>query len=422
MPFERSEPVLGIRLVTESMPHVRSVSIGLWVDVGARDETDDIAGASHFLEHMLFKGTTKRDAQDIANAFDAVGGEVNAYSAHEHTCIYARVLDADLPMAVDYIGDMFTDAALRDDEIDSERRVILEEIHMAADVPEDRVHDLYAEIAWPGHPLGRAVLGTEQTVGAMSRDAVDGFYRAGYVPDRLVVSAAGNISHDDVAALVQSAFPVGSKPWRRTASSAAVFGAPCVRHDNRRSEQVHLVWGVEGISRTDPDRYAQSVMSVLFGGGMSSRLFQEVREKRGLAYSIYSGDHLHLECGSFIVYAGTQGESAADVLKIVRDEAGAIAAGGATEAEVERAKGHVRGSIVLSMDDPGGRMSRLGRSELVHGEVASIDELIARVDAVTADDVARVSQRLFGNGSAVLACVGPVADGALDFAVEPLAH
>jgi len=403
------------------MRHVRSVSIGLWVDVGARDETDDIAGASHFLEHMLFKGTAKRDAQDIANSFDAVGGEVNAYSAHEHTCIYARVLDDDLPMAVDVIGDMFTDAALRDDEISSERKVILEEIHMAADVPEDRVHDLFAEAAWPGHPLGRPVLGTESTVGGMTRHAVDSFYRSGYIPDRLVVSAAGNISHDDVAELVQRALPVGSAPQRRRAADAPRFGGPCVRHDNQRSEQVHLVWGVEGLSRTDPDRYTQSVMSVLFGGGMSSRLFQEVREKRGLAYSIYSTDHLYLECGTFGVYAGTQSETAGEVLRIVRDEAAALASGGATEAEVERAKGHVRGGIVLSMDDPGGRMSRLGRSELVHGEVLTVDDLLALVDAVTTEDVARVSKRLFGGGGGVLACVGPVPEGSLDFAVEPLA-
>jgi predicted Zn-dependent peptidase len=418
--FERSEPIPGVRLVTETMPHVRSVSVGFWIDVGARDETDDIAGAAHFLEHMLFKGTRTRDARDIANAFDAVGGEVNAYSAHEHTCMYARVLDADLPMAFDVMSDMFTNAALRADEVESERRVILEEIHMAADVPEDRVHDLFSATAWPNQPLGRAVLGTEGTVGALDRERLDEFYRAGYVPDRLVVAAAGNITHGDVASLVRDSLPSGTAPWTRRAGGTARFGGPNVRHDNRRSEQVHLVWGVDGLPRTDPDRYAQSVMSVLLGGGMSSRLFQEVREKRGLAYSIYSAEHLYLECGTFSVYAGTQAGTAAEVLRIVRDEAAAVASGDASEEEVERAKGHVRGSIVLSMDDPGGRMSRIGRSEQVHGEVVSIDEILERVDAVTTEDVARVSKRLFGGGGAVLACVGPVAEGALDFAVEPL--
>jgi predicted Zn-dependent peptidase len=419
LPFERSEPLVGVRLVTEPMPHVRSVSIGLWVDVGSRDETDDIAGASHFLEHLLFKGTARRSAQDIAEAFDSVGGEINAYSAREHTCVYARVLDADLPMAVDILGDMFHEAALRSDEVESERRVVLEEIHMASDVPEDRVHDLFSSTAWPGHALGRPVLGTEQTVGGMSRDRIEEFYRKGYVPDRLVVSAAGNVSQDDITKQIQAAFRNGTDAKRRAATDKPKFGAPTAAYDTRDSEQVHLVWGVESVGRKDPDRYAQSVMSTLYGGGLSSRLFQEVREKRGLAYSIYSADHMYLETGSFTVYAGTQGSNAAEVMKIVRDEAGKVAGGELTEEEVERAKGHVRGGLVLSMDDPGGRMSRLGRSELVHGEVLTVDELLEKVDAVTVADVERVAKRIFVNGGAVLASVGPVAEGSLDFAVEP---
>ena len=403
------------------MSHVRSVSIGLWVDTGARDESDDIAGASHFLEHMLFKGTSKRSAQDIANAFDAVGGEINAYSAREHTCFYARVLDRDLPMAVEILGDMFRDAALRPDEFESERRVILEEIHMAADVPEDLVHDVFAKIAWPGHPLGRPVLGTEQTVGSMSVEQLAGFYRRGYETDRLVIAVAGNIEHGSVAGLVREAFEEGSAPERRRPGDAPNFGAATASYDTRESEQVHLVWGMQGIARTDPDRYPLSVLSVLYGGGMSSRLFQEVREKRGLAYSIYSSEHMYLESGTFTVYAGTQAESAPEVLKIVRDEAANLAGGEVTEAEVERAKGHVRGGLVLSMDDPGGRMSRLGRSELVHGEVLTIDDLLAKVDAVSVDDVTRVARRVFAAPGAALACVGPVEQGTLDFAAEPLA-
>jgi predicted Zn-dependent peptidase len=403
------------------MPHVRSVSIGLWIDLGSRDEPGEIAGASHFLEHMLFKGTPARSALDIANAFDAVGGEVNAYSSREHTCFYARVLDTDLPMAVDVLGDMFRDAALRDDEIESERRVVLEEIHMAADVPEDLVHDRYSAAAWPGHPLGRPVLGTELTVGSMGADRIRAFYREGYTPNRLVIAVAGNVDHASVADLIRGSFAPGSAPVKRQSTSKPAFAGPLVNHDQRDSEQVHLVWGLESVSREDPDRYALSVMSTLYGGGMSSRLFQEVREKRGLAYSIYSGEHLHLETGTFTVYAGTQTETAAEVLKIVREEAQALTAGDVSEDEVERAKGQMRGGLVLSMDDPGGRMSRLGRSELVHGEVLTIDDLLARVDAVTRDDVVRVAGRTFGGGC-VLASVGPVPEGLLDFAVDPLGH
>jgi predicted Zn-dependent peptidase len=403
------------------MPHVRSVSVGFWLDTGARDETDELAGAAHFLEHMLFKGTEARTAQEIANAFDAVGGEVNAYSAREHTCFYARVLDRDLPMAVEILADMFRNASLRPDEFESERRVILEEIHMAADVPEDFVHDVFAAAAWPGHALGRPVLGTLDTIGSMSVDQLRGFYRAGYLTDRLVVAAAGNVSHDDVAALLRDAFDPGTAAARRSASDLPRFGNGGLTRDDRESEQVHLVWGLEAVGREDPDRYPLSVMSVLYGGGMSSRLFQEIREKRGMAYSIYSAEHMYKETGSFTVYAGTQASSAPEVLKIVRDEAAALAAGEVTTDEVERAKGHVRGGLVLSMDDPGGRMSRLGRSELVHGEVHTVDDLIAKIDAITVDDVTRVARRVFGGRGATLACVGPVPEGTLDFAVEPLA-
>jgi predicted Zn-dependent peptidase len=235
-----------------------------------------------------------------------------------------------------------------------------------------------------------------------------------------VVGAAGNVSQDALTSLVQSGFRNGVQAKRRQVSEKARFGGPRAAYDTRDSEQVHLVWGTEALGRTDPDRYAQSVMSVLYGGGLSSRLFQEIREKRGLAYSIYSADHMYLECGSFSVYAGTQSSNAAEVMKIIRDEGGKIAGGELTEEEVERAKGHVRGGLVLSMDDPGGRMSRLGRSELVHGEVLTVDELLDKVDAVTKEDVQRIAQRVFGGGGAVLAAVGPVAEGSLDFAVEPL--
>jgi predicted Zn-dependent peptidase len=403
------------------MPHVRSVSVGLWIDIGSRDESSEVAGASHFLEHLLFKGTRTRDAQDIANAFDRVGGEVNAYSAREHTCFYARVLDDDLPMALDVLGDMFRDAALRPDEVESERRVILEEIHMAGDVPEDLVHDLFTEAVWPDHPLGRSVLGTPATVGDMSVERIEGFYRNAYVTDRLVVAVSGNVDHAALEEHVRRTFAPGSAPIRRSAADKPPFGPSAVVHDPRGSEQVHLVWGVEGLSRTDPDRYALTVLGVLYGGGMSSRLFQEVREQRGLAYSIYSGENMHLDTGNVYVYAGTQPESAAEVLKIVREEAGALAAGEVTSDEVERAKGHVRGGLVLSMDDPGGRMSRVGRSELVHGEVATIDELLHRVESVTTEDVTRVAQRVFGTCAPVLASVGPVPSGVLDFSVDRLA-
>jgi predicted Zn-dependent peptidase len=288
-------------------------------------------------------------------------------------------------------------------------------------VPEDHVHDLFQSTAWPGHVIGRPMLGTAASVGSMSDAKLGEFYRSGYVPDRVVVAVAGNVTHDRVAELVRSSLQPGTSVQRRTIGShTPAFGGGVTSYDRRKSEQVHLVWGLPAVSRTDPDRYALSVLSVLYGGGMSSRLFQEVREKRGLAYSIYSAEHMYLETGSFTVYAGTQSETAAEVLKIVRAEAAAIASGDLRDDEVERAKGHVRGGLVLSMDDPGGRMSRLGRSELVHGVIPTVDELLDRVDAMTTADVERVAKRVFGASGGALASVGRVDKNALDFAVEPL--
>lgn len=406
--------------MTESMPHVRSVSVGFWVDAGSRDEPAELAGAAHLLEHLLFKGTETRTARDIADAFDAVGGELNAYSAREHTCFYARVLDADLAMAADVLCDMIRNGAFRPDDLESERRVVLEEIRMAADVPEDWVHDLHAEASWPGHPLGRAVIGTESSIGGMRREGLVGFYRERYVPDRLVVSAAGSATHDEVAGLLRERLDPGSAPVPRSSDSPPVWGGPAAVYARKPSEQVHVVWGLEGVSREDPDRYALGVMNALYGGGVSSRLFQEVREKRGLAYSVYSGYHAYLETGVFSVYAGMQPDTARQVLEIARAEAEQIASGAAGADEVERAKGHVRGGLILSMDDPGGRMTRLGRSEMVHGEVPTVDELLGRIDAVSVEDVARVAKRVFCGSGSVLASVGPIDEGDLDFAVAAL--
>jgi predicted Zn-dependent peptidase len=396
------------------------VSVGFWIDVGARDEELRLGGAAHLLEHLLFKGTATRTARDIAEAFDAVGGELNAYSAREHTCFYARVLDVDLPLAVDVLCDMFLRGALREEDVELERRVVLEEIHMAGDVPEDRVHDVFSEAAWGTHALGRQVLGTEESITGMQRDDLVAYYRDSYVPDRLVVAAAGSASHEQIAELVRSGLTSGRRPWHRGAEGDPVFGGPAAVYETRPSEQVHIVWGFESLARDDPDRYALSILNALYGGGMSSRLFQEIREERGLAYSVYSGYSSYVETGLFSVYVGTQTDAAPTVLEIARAQAAEVAGGGASEAEVERAKGQVRGGLVLSMDDPGGRMTRLGRSELVHGEIVAMDELIARIDGVSASDVQRVAKRIFAGSGSVLACVGPVFEGALDFAVEPL--
>lgn len=291
---------------------------------------------------------------------------------------------------------------------------------MANDSPEDRAQELFPATLWPGHPLGRSIIGTAETVGTMDRGRLLDYYRSRYRPGRVVVAAAGNISHDALATMIAESLDADEGVLRREPDEGPPAFRPRVVHEHRATEQANLVWGTVGLSRTDPDRYALAVLNAAFGGGMSSRLFQEVRESRGLAYAIYSHYQAHVESGAFAVFAGTREATAADVLGIVREQAADAAAGGVTSEEVDRAKGQVKGTLVLSMDDPGGRMARLGRAEQVHGEVLSVDELLGRIDAVTPEDVARVAGRLFGGEGFVCTCVGPVAEGALDRFTEPL--
>ncbi len=411
--LRRTEYRSGLRVVTEEMPGVRSVALGIWVDVGSRDERPSVAGASHFLEHLLFKGTKKRSAQDIAEAFDAVGGDLNAFSAKEYTCYHCRVLDRDLPMAVEFMGDMLQGSVIATADVEAERGVILEEIGMRDDAPDDLIHDLFAETLWKGHPLGRPVLGTRETIKGVARGQVHGFYRRHYRPKRFVVAAAGNLRHDELCRLVESAFETGPRvssngdgkhETRAGGRVPPASGRSLVT--NRKTEQAHLCLGTTGLSRSHPDRFAFGVVNVALGGGMSSRLFQEIREKRGLAYSVYSYHSQFAETGLFCVYAGTTPKRAKEVLSIVRDQLGGIAASGVTAEELERAKGHLKGSLVLSLEETAGRMSRIGKSEIGHGEILTVDEILDRIDAVTLETAQRVAADVFGRPQ-TLTVVGP---------------
>jgi predicted Zn-dependent peptidase len=411
--FQQSRLPSGLRIVTERMPSVRSVALGIWAGVGSRDETPRLAGASHFLEHLLFKGTSRRTARDIAEQMDAVGGEANAFTSKEYTCFYARTLDRDLGLAVDVLADMLRSSRIARDDVEAERTVILEEIGMHNDAPDDVVHDLFAEVLFGGHPLGRPVLGTAESVGAMSRDAVARYWRRHYMPGNLVVAVAGNRTHDEVVELVSDAFedaegePHGPRSGRR---EPRAYRGLQVRH--KPTEQAHVVLGTRGLSRSDPRRFALGVLNIAFGGGMSSRLFQEVREKRGLVYSIYSYATQYSETGSFSVYAGAAPKRIHDVLAIVRDELDRVVAGGLTEEELERSKGHLKGSLVLGLEDTAGRMTRLGKSEITSGEILTVDDIIRRVDEVTDEDVRAVAKEVLGAGPRALALIGPFeADG-----------
>ena len=400
-------------VVSEHMSEVRSVSVGFWFDVGARDEPEPIAGTSHFLEHLLFKGTPTRTAKDIADAFDAVGGDINAFTGKEYTCYYARVLDEDLEMALDVLSDMVTNSIIDATELESERKVILEEIAMHEDAPDELVHDLFYRSMWDGHPLGRPVLGYNKTIGAVQRDQVADYWRERYSPANLVVAAAGHVDHEALVAGVERRvkIPAGRRTLRGGPSPTSKPGLSVHR---RPTEQAHIVAGVEGLHRGHSDRHALTVLDTVLGGGMSSRLFQEIREKRGLAYSVYSYRSLFADAETFSIYAGTTPQNAQTVMDLIRDEVASITADGLTEAEFERAKGHVKGSIVLSSEDPGSRMSRLGKQQLTTGEILSIDELIARYEAIQMSDVERVAHNVLGNGDFHLTVVGPFDEDAFD--------
>jgi predicted Zn-dependent peptidase len=413
MPITRTEFSSGLRVVTERIPGVRSVSVGFWVLAGSRDERPAISGHCHFLEHLLFKGTATRSALDIAQAFDAVGGDLNAFTAKEYTCFYARVRDRDLELAVDHLADMFGNATVAAGDLHAEAQVILEEIHMHEDSPEDVVHDVFTEALWPGHPLGRPILGTEERIRAATRGSVRGFYRRHYVPGNLVVAVAGNVRHDDVVRMLRDRMETGRilRPgakgaWnlRRAAAAPKPAGGVAVRR--KSTEQAHVVIGTNGVPRTDPERFAFWVVNTALGGGMSSRLFQEIREKRGLAYTAYSYHAQYTESGLFGAYAGTTPARADEVVALIRRELEDIRDGGLTREEFERAKGHVRGATVLSMEDPGGRMSRLGKSEIALGEILTVDETLRRLRAVTLDDARRVAERVLSQPM-TLTVLGP---------------
>ncbi|MBA3727674.1 MAG: insulinase family protein [Actinobacteria bacterium] len=428
-PRRRGEPVLGrteyasgLRVVTEAMPGVRSVALGVWVSVGSRDERPAIAGASHFLEHLLFKGTRARTARDIAEAFDAVGGDLNAFTAKEATCYYCRVADRDLQMAVEYMGDMLQNSRIAKADVEAERQVILEEINMRDDDPGDLIHDLFSETLWGDHPLGRPVLGTRNSIASLGRDQIKRFYDRLYQPPHFVIAAAGNLRHDELCALLERSMETGPRASESLAQRARAGGdvpAPSGTFmvKNRTTEQAHICVGTNAYSRKDPERFAFGVLNSVLGGGMSSRLFQEVREKRGLVYAIFSFHSMYAETGLFGVYAGSTPARAHEVLSLVRKEMDDLADGGLSQEELERAKGHMKGALVLSLEDTGGRMSRIGKSEIAHGEILSVDELLERIDSVTRQDATRAAHDVFGQPMA-LTVIGPFQPDAFD-AVAP---
>ncbi|HEY6596887.1 MAG TPA: pitrilysin family protein, partial [Asanoa sp.] len=373
------------------------------------------SGCSHFLEHLLFKGTNKRSALDISAEIEAVGGETNAFTTKEYTCYYARVLDEDLPLAVDVMCDLVADSVLAAADVETERGVILEEIAMHEDEPGDEVHDIFARAVYGDHPLGRLISGTEDTVSPMSRRQILNFYRRRYTPASIVVAAAGNLDHAAVVRQVRQALkgtpldvPAGAPPVLRAGGPAPRTRGGQVVVTHKDTEQAHVVVGAPGISRLDERRFALAVLNNVLGGGMSSRLFQEIRERRGLAYSVYSYSTQFSDSGLFAVYAGCAPGKVEEVLDLTREALGEVARGGITDEELARGKGMARGSYVLGLEDTGSRMSRLAKGEMLYGDLLTVDDLLARVAAVTVGDVNGLAADVLAQPLS-LAVVGPFA-------------
>jgi len=402
----------GLRIVTEEVSSVRSAAVGIWVNIGSRDEAPATAGASHFLEHLLFKGTPRRNALEISSAIESVGGEMNAFTSKEYTCFYARVIDTDLPMAVDVISDLITSSIVTAEDVDAERKVVLEEIAMRDDDPSDLVHDLYAETYYGDTALGRPILGTIDSINNMSRNTVFNYYKKRYLPQDLVVAVAGNIKHKRVVAMVEEALSrdnfldVQGKPQIRPNTPIKRGKQGRVGIIYRKSEQAHMFYGMEGVARNDDRRFTMGVLSSALGGGMSSRLFQEIREKRGLAYSVYSYAQQFAGSGQIGFYAGCNPTKATEVINIIQEVLADVASNGMSHEEIERAKGAVRGSLVLSQEDSASRMSRIGKSEIVYGDIMGFDEILKAVARVTPEDV-RVIASEFLTKTPTLGVVGP---------------
>jgi predicted Zn-dependent peptidase len=396
----------GMRLVTEAIHHVRSVTVGVWVTRGSRHETDAESGVAHFVEHMLFKGTTSRSAREIAQTIDSIGGQLDAFTAKEYAGYYIKVLDDHLPVAIDLLSDMLLRPALAPDDILKERQVILEEIKMVEDAPDDLVHELFAQQFWSKHPLGRPILGTPETVTSFDSDGLRRYFNRTYIAPNLVIAAAGHLDHDALKRLIERGFdrlPEG----RRGASSAPPAVTPGLAQRTKDIEQSHLCVGTPAYPQAHEDRHAMYVLNTILGGSMSSRLFQHIREERGLAYAVFSNLTTYSDAGMITVYAGCASEKVSQVVDLTLQELRALRDTAVADDELARAKDHLKGSLMLSLENTSSRMSQLARHEIYFGRSFTLDEILAGIESISADDVRRVAGDLFQDANLVATVVGP---------------
>ncbi|MEO8482083.1 MAG: pitrilysin family protein [Acidobacteriota bacterium] len=396
----------GLRLITESMPHVRSVSVGVWLKRGSRHESDAESGVAHFVEHMLFKGTFTRSAQVIAQTIDSIGGQLDAFTAKEYAGYYIKVLDEHVPLAIDLLSDMVMHPALAPAEIQREQGVILEEIKMVEDAPDDLVHEEFTQQFWARHPLGRPILGTPDTVNSFTSAGLRSYFEQTYLAPHLVVAAAGNLEHAALRALVEQAF--GKLPTRAVpAASTPPAVTPGVVVREKDIEQSHICIGTEAYPQAHEDRHALYVLNTILGGSMSSRLFQHIREERGLAYAVWSSLMTYSDAGALTIYAGCAVERVSEVVDLTLKELAELRANAVPAEELRRAKDHLKGSLMLSLENTSSRMSQLARQELFFGRQYTLDQLLASIEGVSAEDVLRVAVDLFRDGASVATVVGP---------------
>ena len=397
----------GIRIVTERMPHVRSAAVGVWVETGSRHEPPERGGMSHLIEHLVFKGTANRTAEAIARAMDSVGGQMDAFTTKEYTCFYVQVLDEHLPLAVDLLTDILLHPLFDAEELEREKSVVLQEIKMVEDTPDDLIHDLFAAHVWDGHPLGRPILGRREAVQAYDRDVVHRHFEEHYVPPRIIIAVAGNVTHDRVVDLFGAGFNGFARPGggRDTPAPPMRPGVNIVPKD---LEQVHLVMGFPGLPHAAPERYALFLLNDIVGGSMSSRLFQEVRERQGLVYSIHSGVQAFSDTGTLYIYAATDAPNFARVLKSILKEIRGLKKDGVSVEDLARAKDHLKGSLMLSLESTSSRMNRLAKHEMHFGSFLTLDEMLRAIEAVKHEEVQALVSQILDEDRLALTTYGPL--------------
>jgi len=410
----------GVRVITQRVEHMHTVSIGIWVANGTRHETQELNGIAHFIEHLLFKGTKRRTARQISLEIDSMGGILNAFTGHEYVCYYAKVLAKFLPRVTDLLTDIFLHSTFPADEIEKERKVILQEIKMRDDSPEEYIHDRFHQNFWSSHPLGYSILGSEETIAPLSRDQIVGYKTSRYHPEDIIISAAGNIRHEELVVLVEAAFSNITSDWsRRKHEAVAQCSGRQVNLSERDLEQTLICMGTRALSQDHPDRYTLFLLNTILGGGMSSRLFQEIREKKGLAYSVYSYVISHADTGALVVYAGTEQAHCREVVDIAQAEIGRLKHDYVQQDELDSAREQLKGKILMSLESSDNLMTRLAKNEIYLRRNQPLEEILAAFDAVSVEDVQRLSNELFDGTCLNLEVMGRVSQ--LGLGIDDLA-